>query len=154
MCIYDNLKKEGLELPKVSAPLAAYLPAVQHGNLIYVSGQLPMQNGAPLHLGIVGDTVSTQEGVACARLCALHILAVLHNKIGDLNKIEQFVHLQGFVAATSAYRDHPAVINGASELLVKLLGEKGRHSRVAMGVKSLPLGVPVEIAAQVAICES
>lgn len=142
--IEDRLAAKGLSLPPVAAPVAAYIPAVRMGDTIHTSGQLPVKDGALLGTGIVGDTVTAEDAVELARVCALNALAAaaeLADSIDDL----RVVRLVGYVAATPDFTGHPAVINGASELIVDVLGERGQHARSAVGVASLPLGAPVEL---------
>lgn len=148
MNIESNLKALGLELPVVSAPAANYVPAQQAGKLIVVSGQLPMKDGKPQFIGKLGKNVSLEEGQECARLCTLNVLAHLKNMVnGDWSKIGQCVRLGVFVNATEDYVDHPKVANGASDLIVAVFGDKGRHARAAVGVSGLPFGVAVEVEA-------
>ena len=146
--IHARLERAGLTLPEPPAALASYVPAisVSAGRLVYVSGQTPMKDGAPILTGRVGHEVSLEEAQSCARQCALQGLSALEAEIGDLERLRGVVKLEGFVACDHTFTQHPQVINGASDLLEELLGESGRHARAAVGVPSLPLGVPVEIA--------
>jgi enamine deaminase RidA (YjgF/YER057c/UK114 family) len=146
--IEERLEKVGLELPPTPEALANYVPAVSvsAGRLVFVSGQVPLVKGALLATGRVPDEVSVERAQACARQCVLNALAALRGAIGDLNRLRGVVKLDGFVACGPDFTDHPQVINGASDLLVELLYDAGRHARAAVGVSSLPLGVPVEIA--------
>ncbi|MEM1422942.1 MAG: RidA family protein [Planctomycetota bacterium] len=146
--INERLAKAGLTLPEPPAALASYVPAVAvpSGTIVYVSGQTPMEGGAPMVTGRVGHGVDLETAQACARRCALQGLSALRAQIGDLGRLRRVVKLDGFVACDHTFTDHPRVINGASDLLEELLGEAGRHARAAVGVSSLPLGVPVEIA--------
>ena len=144
--ISSRLRELGIELPEPAAPLAAYVGFVQAGNLLYVSGQVPVRDGAVIATGRLGDTVSLEDGQACARLCAVNILAQLRIACeGDWSRVERCVRLGGFVAATPEFEQHPQVINGASELIGEVMGERGAHARAAVGVASLPRGVPVEV---------
>ena len=146
--IDKRLADLGIQLPEPAAPLAAYVGHVVHGGLVTVSGQLPLENGAPAMTGRLGDGVGEEDGARCARLCAINVLAQLRAALeGDWDRLERCVRLGGFVAATPDFTQHPAVINGASELMVDVLGERGAHARAAVGVASLPLGVPVEVEA-------
>lgn len=146
--IEQRLRDAGLTLPPAAAPVAAYVPAVQSGAMLYLSGQLPMQNGAPAIKGLLGGAVSLEQGAEAARLCALNLLAQAKLALdGDLDRIRRLVKLTGFVAATAAFTDHPKVVNGASELMITVLGPAGRHARSAVGVASLPLGAAVEVEA-------
>ena len=141
---YARLAELGLTLPKVVPPLAAYVPAVQSGNYVYVSGQLPMVDGKLPYVGKVGGDVSVEQGAQLARTCALNALAAIDSLVG-LGQIVKIVKLTGFVASAEGFTGQPAVINGASELFGEVLGELGRHARSAVGVAELPLGAPVEV---------
>jgi enamine deaminase RidA (YjgF/YER057c/UK114 family) len=143
---FARLAELGLELPSVAAPLAAYVPAVQTGNLVYVSGQVPIVDGKVLATGKVGAEVTTEEAAALARRCALNALAAVDALVG-LARVVRVVKVVGFVAAAPGFTDVPLVINGASELFGDVLGEAGRHARSAVGVAELPRGVPVEVEA-------
>ncbi len=136
-----------LSLPKVSAPVANYVSSVRVGNLIFISGQLPMEDGKLKYKGKLGAHASEADGIEAAKLCALNILAHLKAEIGSLDKIKRCVKLTGFVNSTPEFIDHPKIINGASDLIVSILGDKGKHTRAAVGVASLPLGASVEIEA-------
>ncbi|MGB3519946.1 MAG: RidA family protein [Mycobacterium sp.] len=139
-----RLTELGIELPDVVAPLAAYVPAVRTGNLVYTSGQLPMQAGALPHTGKVGAQVSPEEGHALARICALNALAAVDALVG-LDAVARVVKVVGFVASAPNFNGQPAVINGASELLGEVFGDAGKHARSAVGVSELPLDAPVEV---------
>lgn len=145
----DNaLKSMNLTLPTVSLPAANYLPCVISGNLLIVSGQLPMLDGKPQFIGKLGKNISLEEGQECAKLCGLNILA--HAKMalnGDLSRIKRLVRLGVFVNATDDYIDHPKVANGVSDMMVSLMGDNGKHARAAVGVSGLPFGVAVEVEA-------
>jgi enamine deaminase RidA (YjgF/YER057c/UK114 family) len=144
--IADRLKALGLTLPTPANPVAAYVATQRAGDLLFVSGQLPRQDGALVHTGLVGRDVTLEDAQACARLCGLHILAQVHAAVG-LDNIKQCVKLTGFVASMPNFTQQSLVINGASELLVEVLGEQGKHSRSAVGVAVLPLNAPVEVEA-------
>ncbi|HBN07827.1 MAG TPA: LysR family transcriptional regulator [Cyanobacteria bacterium UBA8530] len=144
MNIEERLKELGLELPALAAAAGNYLPYVRVGDMIYLSGQLPFLKGALTHKGKVGAEVSLEEAQQAARTCTLNGLALLREAAGSLDKIAM-VRVGGFVASASGFTDQPKVINGASDLLVQILGENGKHARAAVGVFELPLGVPVEI---------
>lgn len=146
--INAQLESLGIDLPDAPAPVASYVPvaSVHSGNLVLVSGQIPTENGSPMATGRVPDRVDLDTAARCARRCALNALAALRHDIGDLNRVRRVLKLDGFVAAGPDFTDHPRVINGASDLLVEIFGDSGRHARAAVGVSSLPLGVPVEIA--------
>jgi enamine deaminase RidA (YjgF/YER057c/UK114 family) len=149
--IESRLHALDLVLPEVATPIANYVPFVHDGGQLFVSGQLPMRDGKVAVTGIVGETLSLEQGVEAARLCLLNVLAQAKKALDDLDRITQVLRLSGFVAAGSGFTDHPKVINGASDLLVEILGDKGRHSRIAVGCVSLPLGAAVEIDAIFAI---
>ena len=135
----------GITLPEPAAPAANYVPFVLAGKQLFVSGQLPLSAGKVLFSGRLGADLELEDGVAAARLCAINILAQAKAALGDLEKIVRCVKLGGFVACTSDFTDQPKVTNGASDLMVEVLGERGRHARFAVGAPALPLGVAVEI---------
>jgi enamine deaminase RidA (YjgF/YER057c/UK114 family) len=135
----------GLVLPPVAAPVAAYVPAVRTGSYVYTAGQLPLAEGKLLATGKVGAEVSTEEAARLARTCALNGLAAAASVAGGLRAIRRIVKVTGFVASSPGFTGQPQVLNGASELLLEVLGEAGRHARSAVGVAELPLGAPVEV---------
>jgi enamine deaminase RidA (YjgF/YER057c/UK114 family) len=139
-----RLAELGLELPSVTPPLAAYVPAVRTGNHVYVSGQVPMADGKLLATGKVGAEVTPEQAKELAARCALNGLAAVDALVG-LEQIVRVVKVVGFVASADGFTGQPAVINGASEFLGEVLGEAGRHARSAVGVAELPLGAPVEV---------
>jgi enamine deaminase RidA (YjgF/YER057c/UK114 family) len=141
---YDKLGDLGLVLPAVTAPLAAYVPAVQSGSHVYVSGQVPMADGSLLATGKVGAEVSPEQAKDLARRCALNALAAIDSLVG-LARVVKVVKLVGFVASADGFTGQAAVINGASELFGAVFGEAGQHARSAIGVAELPLGAPVEV---------
>jgi enamine deaminase RidA (YjgF/YER057c/UK114 family) len=143
---YTRLAELGLTLPQVVPPLAAYVPAVQSGNHVYVSGQLPMVEGKLPLIGRVGADVTAEQAAELARICALNILAAVDALVG-LGRITKIVRLTGYVAVADGFTAIPAVVNGASQLFADVLGEIGRHARSAVGVAELPLGSPVEVEA-------
>ncbi len=144
MSVYDRLKKLNITLPQATAPAAAYVMSMQSGNLIFVSGHIARKDGAPW-VGQLGKTMDTPTGKAAARSIAIDLLATLHAHTGDLNRIKRIVKVVSLVNATSDYTEPHLVTNGASELLVEALGEKGKHARSAFCVAQLPLGTCVEI---------
>ncbi|KIT15433.1 RidA family protein [Jannaschia aquimarina] len=145
MSVEDRLIELGHALPDASAPAANYVPYVQVGNLLFVSGQISRE-GDDLIRGTVGDDMSVEEGAAAARTCALGLLAQVKAACdGDLSRLKRVVKLTGFVNSTPDFEGQPQVINGCSDLLVDVLGEAGRHSRSAVSAGALPLGVAVEI---------
>jgi len=135
----------GFALPETAKPLAAYIPAVQSGNLVFTSGQLPMIDGSLAETGKVGGSVSPERAKELATVCALNALAAVKTVIGDLDKIKRVVKVVGFVSSTPEFSGQPGVVNGASEFLGEVFGEKGIHARSAVGVAVLPLDAPVEI---------
>jgi enamine deaminase RidA (YjgF/YER057c/UK114 family) len=135
----------GLTLPAVVTPLAAYVPAVRAGGFVYVSGQVPVADGKLLAAGKVGGAVSAAEATGLARTCALNALAAAAAVAGGLDEIRRIVKVTGFVASAPGFNGQPQVINGASELLVEVFGEDGKHARSAVGVAELPLDAPVEV---------
>lgn len=146
--IGEKLKEMGIELPPYAKPVATYVPFKVYGNLVVISGQLPIADGHIQHKGQLGKDKTLEEGQEAARLCAINILAVLREAIGgDWSKLKQCVRLGGFVSSIPEFTDHPKVINGASDLMVAILGEKGYHARAAIGCAALPLGASVEIEA-------
>jgi enamine deaminase RidA (YjgF/YER057c/UK114 family) len=141
-----KLKNLGIELPDPPTPSANYIPAKLVGNLVYVSGQIPLQDGREAFVGKVGADVSVQQAQVAARICAINILAQLSKALGgDLDRVRSVVRLGGFVNAIETFSDHPTVINGASDLMVAVFGDSGRHARAAVGTSSLPRNCAVEV---------
>jgi len=140
-----RLASLGLTLPEAPNPIANYLPAVLAGNLLFISGQISKAADGSVIKGRLGAELTLEQGQEAARASALAILAQARAAIGDLDRIGQVVKLTGFVNATADFVDHPQVINGASDLMVEVLGDNGRHTRAAVGVTSLPLGCAVEV---------
>lgn len=141
----QTLAKLGLSLPAVGKPVAAYVPSVRTGNLLYVSGQLPFVDGKLPKTGRLGEGVTMEEGKEMARTCVLNALAVVKAEAGDLSRVKRVVRVGAFVASADDFTQQPQVANGASELLQQVFGEAGRHARAAVGVNVLPLGAPVEV---------
>ena len=135
----------GLTVPQVTVPLAAYIPAVRTGNLVYTSGQLPLIDGALAATGKVGGTVSAEEAAELAKICALNAIAAVRSLIGDLDKVVRVVKVVGFVASAPDFTGQPAGVTGASNLLKEAFGDAGVHARSAVGVAALPLDAPVEV---------
>ena len=135
----------GIDLAATAAPVANYVPSVRTGNLVFLSGQLPTLPDGTRLTGKVGHDVSMEQGYAAARLATSGLLARLHTDLGSLDKVKRIVKLTGFVHTTPDFGQEPAVVNGASDLLVEVFGEAGRHARAAIGVVSLPFGAPVEV---------
>lgn len=143
--IADRLAELGLTLPAVAAPVAAYVPAVVQGNLVYTSGQLPFVDGTLLATGKVGATVSAEDAQSYAATCVLNALAAADSVIGSLDRVTQVVKVTGFVASDPSFFGQPGVINGASNLLGQIFGDSGIHARSAVGVAVLPMDAPVEV---------
>lgn len=140
-----RLESLGIDLPDAPAPAANYVPFVRVGNLLHVSGQVPIRDG-DLVVGKLGDTFSVEDGAAAARLCALSLLAQVKAACdGDLERLVRVVKLVGFVNSTGEFGEQPKVVNGASDTMVEILGDKGRHARSAVSAASLPFGVAVEV---------
>ncbi|WP_454194684.1 RidA family protein [Nocardia sp. Marseille-Q1738] len=139
-----NLAELGLTLPPVVPPVAAYVPAIRTGSLVYTSGQLPFVDGRLSAVGKVGAEVSIEEAKEAARLCALNALAAVHDLVG-LDAVVRIVKVVGFVASAPGFGDQPVVINGASEFLGQVFGDAGKHARSAVGVSELPKNTPVEV---------
>ncbi|MEA3422431.1 MAG: RidA family protein [Bacillota bacterium] len=140
-----NIEKFGYKLPKAPEPAAVYVPAVRVGDIIYVSGQTPKDGNELLFKGKLGKDFTLEEGYEASKVCILRSLSVVEAEIGNLDKIKRIVKLTGYVNSTDDFTDHSKVINGASELLEEVFGEKGRHARVAVGTNSLPGNAAVEI---------
>lgn len=149
--IEARLKALDLTLPSVPVPVADYVSFLHLNGQLFVAGQLPLKDGAIAVSGTLGAGVDITQGQEAARICALNILAQAKAALGDLDRIVQCLRLNGFVASAPGFTDHPKVINGASELIVKVLGQKGRHTRIAVGCSCLPLGAAVEIDAIFAV---
>lgn len=145
MTVAAKLKELGITLPEPPRPVATYLPAVRTGNLVFVSGQLPFVDGKLLKVGKLGGNFTVEEGQEAARRATLNALAILNHLVGSLDAVTQVVRLTVYVASASGFTDQPRVANGASELLINVFGEVGRHARAALGAAELPLGAPVEI---------
>jgi len=140
-----NLEKLGIRLPDASKAIASYIPAQISGNLVFTSGQIPLKLGKLDHIGKVGHEVSLEKAGEAAKICCLNALAAIHSVIGDLGKITKIVKMGVMVASTPSFSEHHLVANYASDLLLELFGEKGRHARYAIGVSSLPLDACVEL---------
>jgi len=144
MSIETRLAELGIVLPEPAAPVAAYVPAVEAGGLLHISGQLPFIDGV-LVTGRLGEDVSLEQGYAAARACGLMILAQARAALGSLDRVERVVKLGGFVNSAGGFTDQPKVMNGASELMAEVFGDAGKHARSAVGVPVLPLGAAVEV---------
>ncbi|MBV8179297.1 MAG: RidA family protein [Mycobacterium sp.] len=144
MSVSVRLGELGIELPEVAKPLASYVPAVRAGDLVYTSGQLPMQAGELAATGKLGADVTPEQGKALARICALNALAALDSLVG-IDAVTRVVKVVGFVASAPGFNGQPGVVNGASDLLAEVFGDRGSHARSAVGVSELPLDAPVEV---------
>lgn len=148
--IEQKLAELGLELPQPAAPVASYVPAVEVGGMLYISGQLPFIDGKVV-TGRLGENVSLEAGEAAARACGIMLIAQMKAALGSLNRVERIVKLGAFIASTPEFNAQPKVANGASDLMVQVFGAAGQHARSAVGVPVLPLGAAVEIDAIVAV---
>lgn len=151
MSIEEQLAAKGITLPEAAAPVASYLPAVEAGGFLHISGQISMNEDKSLITGTLGDTMDVEAGQAAARRCGIMLLAQMKAALGSLDRVERVVKLGGFVNSTPDFTDQPKVVNGASDLMFEAFGEAGRHARSAVGVNTLPLGVAVEVDAIVKI---
>jgi len=145
MSAESRLKELGIEVPEPVAPVASYVPAVQSGNQLWISGQVTKKGDKFLHNGKLGADVTIEQGQEAARQSALNALAAARKALGSLDRVARVVKVVGYVASAPGFTDQPKVVNGASDLLVQVFGESGRHARSAVGVSELPLGVCVEI---------
>ena len=148
----ENIKQLGIEIPDMPAALANYVPFKVSDSIVYVSGQAPVKNGELIYTGKVGEDITIDEGINAAELCCINIIAALKKSInGDWDRLESFLKLGGFVNCNNNFYDQPKIINGASDLLVKIFGNKGQHARFAVGSNSLPMNISVEIDAIIKI---
>ena len=142
----ENIKKLGLIIPELAVPVANYVPFKIIDNMMYISGQAPVKEGELIYKGKVGTDISIEEGIEAAKLCCVNIIAALNRGIdGNWDRLENFVKVVGYVNCKDDFIDQPKIINGASDLLVNIFEDKGRHTRVAVGSNALPLGIAVEI---------
>jgi enamine deaminase RidA (YjgF/YER057c/UK114 family) len=141
----EQLRHLGLELPPAPKPVASYVPAVQAGEFLFLSGILPMRDGKPVWTGKLGRELTVEQGVEAARLACLNALAVIKAALGSLDRVARIVRLGGHVASAEGFTQQPAVVNGASDLLVAIFGEAGRHARLALGAFELPLNAAIEL---------
>ena len=152
--IDDRLAELGIDIPTPAAPVANYVGWVRTGNLVFTAGQVPLKDGEFMYQGIVGDTVSVEDATEAAKLCAINIIAQVKQACdGDLDKVKRIVKLVGFVNGVPGFGDQPKIINGASDMMVEVFGERGRHARAAVGMASLPRGQAVEIELVVEVYE-
>ncbi len=145
MGIDQRLSELGIELPPAAAPVASYVPVVVAGGFAFVAGQVPLEEGKPMATGRVGETIPVEEGQRLARRCALQALAALAQELGSLDAVRRIVKLTVWVASGDGFSEQPKVANGASDLLVEVFGEAGKHARAAVSAPALPLGAPVEV---------
>ena len=142
----ENIKNLGLNIPELPKALANYVPFKIVGKTMYISGQAPVRNGEMIYKGKVGSDITIEEGIEAAKLCVINIIAAVKTGLGgDWSKLDCFVKLTGFVNCQDSFTDQPKIINGASDMLVEIFGDQGRHTRVAVGSNALPLGISVEI---------
>jgi enamine deaminase RidA (YjgF/YER057c/UK114 family) len=147
-----NIKQLGIIIPDISAPLANYVPYKVSDNILYISGQGPVSENKLIYKGKVGEDISIDDGIKAAELCCINIIAALKKSInGDWNRLDSFLKLGGFVNCNNNFYDQPKIINGASDLLVKIFGDQGRHARFAVGSNALPMNISVEIDAIIKI---
>ena len=144
--VEKRLAAHGIEIPGMLAPVAAYVPFVKSEGFVFISGALPMKAGKLLVAGRVGESISLEEAQNAARQCAVNAMASLKAAVGDLDRVERIIKIEGYVASAPAFTEQHLVVNAASELFAMAFGEAGKHSRIAVGVTSLPLGAPVELA--------
>lgn len=145
MSYEEQLKELGIELPQAPKPVATYIPAVRAGNLLFLSGVLPMQNGQLAYTGKLGRDLTVEQGMQAAKMALLNALAIARQELGTLDRITRVVKVVGHVASAEGFTDQPQVLNGASDLLVEIFGDAGRHARVAIGAAELPRRAAVEI---------
>lgn len=149
--IADRLAEMGIDLPTPAKPAASYVGYVRSGNLLVTSGQLPLQDGRLVAVGLLGRDLDVQAGKDAARCCAVNVLAQVQSALGDLERISRIIKITVFVAGVAEFSEQHLVANGASDLLVEVLGDRGSHARSAVGVASLPMNAPVEIEAQIEV---
>ena len=148
-----NIKELDLHIPDMAMPLANYVPYKIFDKILYVSGQAPIKEGSLIYKGKVGEDITEEDGIKAAELCCINIIAALKSAINsDWNKLDGFIKLGGFVNCNTDFTNHPQIINGASNLLVKIFGEQGKHTRFAVGTNSLPMDIAVEIDAVIKLC--
>jgi enamine deaminase RidA (YjgF/YER057c/UK114 family) len=143
--VSDRLEELGIELPPAARPVASYVPVTQGSGLAFVAGQVPLEEGKPMATGRVGESISVEQGQDLARRCALQALAALSEELGSLDRVRRILKVTVWVASGEGFTDQPKVANGASDVLVEVFGEAGKHARAAVSAPSLPLGAPVEV---------
>ena len=146
MSIETKLEELGITLPEAPAAVAAYQPWIRTGNLIFTSGQLPFRDGQIAYEGKLGSELSEEDGYQAARQCALNAIAQLKAASSNLDKIQKIVRIEGYVHCADGFRGHPQVLNGASDLVAEIFGEKGKHTRLALGINEMPLNAAVQLA--------
>ncbi len=146
MIIEAKLAELGIDLPEAPAPVAAYQPWIRAGNLIFTSGQLPFRNGEISYAGKLGAELSNEDGYQAARQAALNAIAHIKSATGDLDKVKTIIRIEGYVHCAEGFRDHPQVLNGASDLIAEIFGDRGIHTRLALGINEMPLNAAVQLA--------
>ena len=146
MIIEAKLAELGIDLPEAPAPVAAYQPLIRAGNLIFTSGQLPFRNGEISYAGKLGAELSNEDGYQAARQAALNAIAHIKSATGDLDKVKTIIRIEGYVHCAEGFRDHPQVLNGASDLIAEIFGDRGIHTRLALGINEMPLNAAVQLA--------
>ena len=153
MSIEDKITELGITLPEAPAAVAAYQPWIRTGNLIFTSGQLPFRDGEIAFAGKLGAKVSDEDGYQAARQAALNALAQIKSATGDLDKVQKIVRIEGYIHCAEGYRGHPQVLNGASDLIAEIFGDRGQHTRLALGINEMPLNAAVQLAMTVEIAD-
>ena len=153
MIIEAKLAELGIDLPEAPAPVAAYQPWIRAGNLIFTSGQLPFRNGEISYAGKLGAELSNEDGYQAARQAALNAIAHIKSATGDLDKVKTIIRIEGYVHCAEGFRDHPQVLNGASDLIAEIFGDRGIHTRLALGINELPLNAAVQLAMIVEVAD-
>lgn len=146
MSVHETLARLGITLPHPPAPVGAYVPWVQTGKLIMTSGQLPWKEGTMMWPGRLGEQVTVEQGYQAARLAAVNALAQIQAACGDLERVRRILRLEGYVHCAPGFRDHPKVLDGASDLMLEVFGERGRHARIALGIADMPLNAAIQLA--------
>lgn len=141
----DILRSLGYELPEMPLPLGAYVPFVEHNGLIFLSGLLPMKDGRLIYEGRIGRDITIDQAKECAVQIVLNCLSIIRTNLGDLGRIQRCLRINGYLQTSEDFKDHPLVLNAASELIVKVFGDQGRHTRIAIGAHTLPLNSPIEM---------
>ena len=153
MIIEAKLAELGIDLPEAPAPVAAYQPWIRAGSLIFTSGQLPFRNGEISYTGKLGAELSNEDGYQAARQAALNAIAHIKSATGDLDKVKTIIRIEGYVHCAEGFRDHPQVLNGASDLIAEIFGDRGIHTRLALGINEMPLNAAVQLAMIVEVAD-